>query len=290
MTPNMTPAVAEGAATLVAAPTIPLLALYRVSLAEEPGDKFQIQFDCLALDDADADDQALKQYVYGVVRHTTLSPDGPDEDSPHLRPYRFTVAPKKCGEPTEFDIRAESDEQAVALVTEYRPDFSIVSCLPAPPPGEQAAEAPSRVDTYEGMCFVSTADTDWLSDEQLAAVNLKFKDQFPPGVLAILLLTAGADSDDVDEADEGGEQKVFVRVELQVTPAISGIDPSDSGVLALLDSLAFELREEFVVEREEWSLDNSEAFEPCEQGGASWPRLTGLISRRPTTCWTGTTT
>lgn len=125
----------------------------------------------------------------------------------------------------------------------------------------QQTDQPSRVDTYEGMCFVPKADSDVMSDDQLTTVNLKFKDQFPPGVLAILALTAGAESDDFDEDDEGGEQKVFVRVQLQVTPAISGIDPSDSGVQTLLDLLVLELNEGFVVEREDWDLDSSEDFE-----------------------------
>lgn len=125
-------------------------------------------------------------------------------------------------------------------------------------PVTPAADAPSRVDTYEGMCFVLEADSDVMSDAQLTALNLKLKDQFPPGVLAILELTVGADSDDVDA---GREQKAFVHVELQVTPAISGRNPARSGVLALLDLLALELNKDFVVEREDWILDDSVDFE-----------------------------
>lgn len=62
-------------------------------------------------------------------------------------------------------------------------------------------------------------------------------------------------------SNETTQQTVFVRVQLQVTPAISGIDPSDSGVQTLLDLLVLELNEGFVVEREDWDLDSSEDFE-----------------------------
>lgn len=49
-----------------------LLRSYRVSLREEPGDKFTIHFDCMAEDDDHAEEQALNAYPAGAVAHIAL--------------------------------------------------------------------------------------------------------------------------------------------------------------------------------------------------------------------------
>ncbi len=45
---------------------------YRVTLAEDKGDKFTIVFDCLAEDDDHAEEQALNAYPCCEIRNTWL--------------------------------------------------------------------------------------------------------------------------------------------------------------------------------------------------------------------------
>ena len=51
------------------------LLAYRVSLEEEPGDRFRLIFDCLAEDDDHAAEQAESAYPGCVVRHTSRRTD-----------------------------------------------------------------------------------------------------------------------------------------------------------------------------------------------------------------------
>jgi hypothetical protein len=51
------------------------LLAYRVSLEEDPGDRFQLIFDCMAEDDDHAAEQAENAYPGCVVRHTCLRTD-----------------------------------------------------------------------------------------------------------------------------------------------------------------------------------------------------------------------
>lgn len=49
----------------------PNLIPYRVTLAEEPGDKFTIVFDCYAEDDDHAEEQTLNAYPGAVIHNIT---------------------------------------------------------------------------------------------------------------------------------------------------------------------------------------------------------------------------
>lgn len=50
----------------------PNLIPYRVTLAEEPGDKFTIVFDCFAEDDDHAEEQALNAYPAATIYNVTF--------------------------------------------------------------------------------------------------------------------------------------------------------------------------------------------------------------------------
>ena len=53
----------------------PNLIPYRVTLAEEPGDKFQIVFDCYAEDDDHAAEQAENTYPAAQINSVTFFPE-----------------------------------------------------------------------------------------------------------------------------------------------------------------------------------------------------------------------
>jgi hypothetical protein len=53
----------------------PNLIPYRVTLAEEPGDKFTIVFDCFAEDDDHAAEQAENSYPSCEIRNVTYFPE-----------------------------------------------------------------------------------------------------------------------------------------------------------------------------------------------------------------------
>lgn len=53
----------------------PNLIPYRVTLAEEPGDKFTIVFDCYAEDDDHAAEQAENAYPGCLIHNTTFFPE-----------------------------------------------------------------------------------------------------------------------------------------------------------------------------------------------------------------------
>lgn len=50
----------------------PNLVPYRVTLAEEKGDKFTIIFDCFAEDDDHAEEQALNAYPMATIHNITF--------------------------------------------------------------------------------------------------------------------------------------------------------------------------------------------------------------------------
>lgn len=54
----------------------PNLITYRVTLAEEPGDKFTIVFDCYAEDDDHAAEQAENAYPGCTIHNVTFFPEG----------------------------------------------------------------------------------------------------------------------------------------------------------------------------------------------------------------------
>ena len=53
----------------------PNLIPYRVTLAEEPGDKFQMVFDCYAEDDDHAAEQAENAYPAAQINNVTFFPE-----------------------------------------------------------------------------------------------------------------------------------------------------------------------------------------------------------------------
>jgi len=53
----------------------PNLIPYRVTLAEEPGDKFTIVFDCFAEDDDHAAEQAENAYPNCTIHNVTFFPE-----------------------------------------------------------------------------------------------------------------------------------------------------------------------------------------------------------------------
>lgn len=53
----------------------PNLIPYRVTLAEEPGDKFSIVFDCYAEDDDHAAEQAENAYPACTINNVTFFPE-----------------------------------------------------------------------------------------------------------------------------------------------------------------------------------------------------------------------
>lgn len=54
----------------------PNLIPYRVTFAEEPGDKFTLVFDCFAEDDDHAEEQTKNAYPGCVIHNITFFPEG----------------------------------------------------------------------------------------------------------------------------------------------------------------------------------------------------------------------
>jgi hypothetical protein len=254
-----------------------LLSVYQMTL-KEPGSTTPYSFACLANSEIEALLRERVAHRTGdfLVLDYTQFPAGLEHPSlaptAGLKPLQmFRVSlHEEAGDKHQlmFECLAPDEDTAETMAQTAYPRGVLLTTLvspDAPSPvlvGVAATPELSSVVVFEGTCFVSEADSAAVSDDRVAELDALWAPKYPSGVLAVRAISCGADEDDVEELDEGGEQKVFVHIELHMArlAAIKAVnDPSSvPGLVAMLDELATELRADFSVCREDWSAEEDE--------------------------------
>ena len=134
---------------------------------------------------------------------------------------------------------------------------------------------PLYVMTIEGVAFARASDGDEIPPEALDALNKAAPEDWPVGVSQVLKASVGADSDDVDDTDDRGPQKVFVSIDLVTTREAAAQIKSDlrgAGIVELLDRITSYFSADLDVAPEDWEY-------VCAESADDSPETAGRIER-----------